>query len=252
MGLALVLAPSAQAQDLPIEGMWNYRVSEWTDGASVPQPELTQEAKDLLARKKAAERSGYTRSVASMICLPIGFPGVMFFRTPIQILAGAGRVAITAESAIEPRTVYLDIPHPDVLDPSWYGNSVGHWESGDLIVDTVGLNGRGKHHGIWQVGRDLPGTSDQAHIVERFHVEPDGQVLTMTMTVEDPVYYAKPYSVTVHYDRMPNDSPRYEAVCEVDFDALAKVDLEAIKDIDVEAERMLDPNIQYNPIDSSK
>lgn len=252
LAIGLAIAPTAQADDLPIEGMWNYRVTEWTDGVAVPEPELTQEAKDFLAKRKAAEQAGYVRGVTSMLCLPGGFPSVMFLRTPMQILAGIGRVAITAESSIEPRTVYLNVPHPDIIDPSWYGNSVGHWDNGDLIVDTIGLNGRGKRHGIWQVGRDLPGTSAEAHIIERFHVEPGGKVLTLTMTVDDPVYYAKPYSVTVHYDRMPDDSPRYEAVCEVDLDALSKVDLEAIKDIDIEAERLLEDKVTGDPFDHWK
>jgi hypothetical protein len=92
----------------------------------------------------------------------------------------------------------------------------------------------------------LPETSETARYSERFRLESGGKVLAVTLTATDPVNYAKPYSVTVHYDRMPDDTERMEAVCEVDLDALAQVDLKAIKDVDSEAKRMLDPDLQYN------
>ncbi len=41
------------------------------------------------------------------------------------------------------RRVYLNLPHSANPKPSWYGESVGHYENGDtLVVDTIGLNDR--------------------------------------------------------------------------------------------------------------
>jgi hypothetical protein len=28
--------------------------------------------------------------------------------------------------------------HPEDLDPSWYGHSIGSWEKDTLVIDTVG------------------------------------------------------------------------------------------------------------------
>ena len=38
------------------------------------------------------------------------------------------------------RHVYLDMPHSANPKPSWYGESVGHYEGDTLVVDTIGLN----------------------------------------------------------------------------------------------------------------
>ena len=46
------------------------------------------------------------------------------------------------EHDAQTRHIYLDVPHSDHLKPSWYGESVGHFEDGTLVVDTIGLNDR--------------------------------------------------------------------------------------------------------------
>ncbi|HEX7874047.1 MAG TPA: hypothetical protein VF475_14120 [Sphingobium sp.] len=249
LGFVIAAVPGmAQAATPDITGMWNFRYSEWGDGHSAPAPSLTPAADASLKRHEAAMLAGHVRGVSNMKCLPVGFPGIMLYRTPMQIMAGFGRIDITAESSVEPRTIYLGKAQPDPVDPSWNGHSVGHWEGDTLVVDTVGLNGRAR--GLWNLGRPMPETSESAHFTERMRVEDGGKVLSVTFTVTDPVNYAAPYSVTVHYDRMPDDTERMEAVCEVDLDALAAVDLKAIKDVDAEAARMLDPDLQYNPTEN--
>jgi hypothetical protein len=37
------------------------------------------------------------------------------------------------------RRVRLNAPHPSPLTPSWYGDSVGHYEGDTLVIDTVGV-----------------------------------------------------------------------------------------------------------------
>ena len=32
----------------------------------------------------------------------------------------------------------MNQPHPAKLTPSWYGDSVGHYEGDTLVIDTVG------------------------------------------------------------------------------------------------------------------
>jgi hypothetical protein len=249
-GLLLALPANIAAAATPdITGMWNLRYSEWQADHPAPTPMLTKAASDLLDRQAIADRAGHVRHVGNMKCLPPGFPGMMLYRTPIEVMQSFGRIGITAESAVEPRTIYLDKAQPDPLDPSWNGHSVGHWEGDTLVVETAGLNGRTR--GLWNIGRVLPPSSDQARYTERFQLEDGGKVLAVLFTVTDPVNYAQPYNITVHYDRMPDDAERMEAVCEVDLDALAHVDLKALKDVDPEAARMLDPAQQYNAVENA-
>ena len=74
--------------------------------------------------------------------------------------------------------------------PEWNGHSVGHWEGDILVVDTIGvredswLNSAGLQH------------SDQMHMVERFQkTSPD--TFTVKVTIDDPVYFTKPFTYGV-------------------------------------------------------
>ena len=63
------------------------------------------------------------------------------------------------------REIYMDgrsHPDPDVLDPSYFGHSIGHWEDDTLVVDTVGFNER-----FWFARRPTGmGHTDALHLIE--------------------------------------------------------------------------------------
>jgi len=42
----------------------------------------------------------------------------------------------------ETRHIYMDVPHSAHPSPSWYGESVGHFDGDELVVDTIGFNDR--------------------------------------------------------------------------------------------------------------
>jgi len=52
--------------------------------------------------------------------------------------------------------------HPEKLDPSAYGHSVGYWEKDTLVVDSKGFS-----ENFWIDRTGLPHT-EQLHTVERF------------------------------------------------------------------------------------
>ena len=68
------------------------------------------------------------------------------------------------------------------------GDSTGHWEGDDLVVDTVGLKGP-----PW-TWLDTAGHqhSDQLHVIERFHRTP--QNIEYEYNVDDPKMYSKPWT----------------------------------------------------------
>lgn len=80
------------------------------------------------------------------------------------------------------RTVYLNMSeHPGDIEPSLSGHSIGRWDEGRLIVDTVGfapgfLNGRLPH-------------SDQLHVVEEFWYDEEAGQLIRTYRADDPLYW---------------------------------------------------------------
>jgi hypothetical protein len=123
-------------------------------------------------------------------CLPTGVPRRDPY--PSRIIQLPNLVVVLFEGNLHSfRQIYLDRKtHPTDPNPSWWGDSIGHWEDNDhLIVDTVGFNGK-----EWL---DLAGhpTSDKLHIIERYS-RPDFGNLKLEITIEDPVMYKRPWTVT--------------------------------------------------------
>jgi hypothetical protein len=239
---ALQAAPASAASAGKLTGMWDYqgRVEE---KRTLAPPSVTPAVAERQARRKAAEQGGFVRSVSNMLCLPTGFPQMMQWKSPIQLLEVPGRLVVLSErdpGNDEPRTIYLDRKMPDEVDPSWNGYSVGHWEKDVLVVETRGFNDRA------MLLQGIPRTP-QTTAVERFSLAEGGKVLIDEITFTDPTTLTRPWTVALKYDRMPVDSERYEAVCEPDLAALKETDLKARAGLDLEAARMLDPNSGYNP-----
>jgi hypothetical protein len=100
---------------------------------------------------------------------------------------------------------------------------------------------------MWRSPLEIETAPGRTSIVtERFHLIEGGQKLVDDVTFADPAIYERPYTITLTYDRLPPDSERMEAVCEVDLEALKNIDLNSIKDVDPEAARLLDPVNGYN------
>jgi hypothetical protein len=122
-------------------------------------------------------------------CLPTGVPRRDPY--PSKILQFPNLVVILFEGNLHSyRQIFLDRKeHPKDMNPSWWGDSIGHWEGDQLVVDTVGFNGK-----TWL---DLAGhpTSDQLHVIERYS-RPDFGHLKWEITIEDPVMYTRPWKVT--------------------------------------------------------
>jgi hypothetical protein len=235
------LAQAAMPGDL--SGIWQYDRDRAAMDAS--KPPVTPKVAELLARKRQARQDGYVREVQNLKCLPTGMPLMMQWISPIYIFQDYGRVVILTEDDPgndQPRTVYMNQkahPGPDALFPSWNGHSIGHWEGKVLVVDTIGFNERA----ILMAG--VPRTP-KTHIIERFSVSADGQVLTDALTMEDPEVLTAPWTKVLTYKRMPADTERLEAVCEPDLVALSTFDWNKYKDVDEEAARMADPAQRYN------
>ena len=71
-------------------------------------------------------------------CWP-GGPPFDFTEGPTQIVQTPDKIVILYGYNHQVRYVRLNEPHPALVTPSWYGDSVGHYEGDTLIVDTVGV-----------------------------------------------------------------------------------------------------------------
>jgi hypothetical protein len=82
------------------------------------------------------------------------------------------------------RTIHLDqTTHPENVEPSRSGHSIGHWEGDVLVVDTIGFL-----PGILNADGRVP-HSDELHVVERFSLDPERTALRREYVAEDPAYF---------------------------------------------------------------
>lgn len=109
---------------------------------------------------------------------------------------------------IEYRHIWTDgraHPRGAALKPTDTGHSIGHWEGGTLVVDTVGIKP------LWVDGEGTT-LSGRAHVVERWRqIGPDR--LQMDATIDDPVALAKPYSVSNQYKRITDTNRMLQQNC---------------------------------------
>jgi hypothetical protein len=145
----------------------------------------------------------------------------------MQIVQNASVVAFLYEDRPGPyfRIVYLDgRKHPEDLDKSYFGHSIGHWEGDTLVVDVTGLSDE-TWLGSGTVGPKLAMMhSDQLHVTERW--TRTGDVLTWEATVEDPVMFTKPWVMTPRQTQIaaPDDYIRPTMCLPLDKEHIVKSD----------------------------
>ena len=118
------------------------------------------------------------------------------------------------------RTIYMNRSHPAHVEPSWYGDSVGHFEGDTLVVDTVGI---GVHPQAGSMGNYGTPHTDALHLVERYRYLKEGEksniprphddtfdskdiipgkVLRLEFTQDDPGAYKKPWTTSLDYSAL--------------------------------------------------
>lgn len=115
------------------------------------------------------------------------------------------------------RRIYMDgRGHPDDLEPSYFGHSVGHWEGETLVVDTIGIRREAK------MGITTPVGNFNTRIQERFSLL-DENTLEVKRTVTNPEILVEAWESRHILERTDEDF--YEAYCWTDRDEMAGGDL---------------------------
>jgi hypothetical protein len=122
---------------------------------------------------------------------------------PNQFVQTPQAIVILIESRHNFRYIPLNVKHDPNLDPSWMGDSVGHWEGDTLVVDITNFKER-------LIGSDI--STDALHIVERF-TRVDYNTINYEARVEDPKALTRPYTITSKYMLRPG-TVLQEYVCE--------------------------------------
>lgn len=147
-------------------------------------------------RAEVAANNGVVRRERSN-CSPPGMPRIMrLAQYPYEFIFSPGRVTINQEAWMQTRTIWTDgRAHEKDPDPTFMGDSIGHWEGHTLVVDTIGISDE------LEIDTGIP-HSDRFHLTERIHLDPnDPNVLVNEMRMVDPEALSEPFEVTVRYRR---------------------------------------------------
>ena len=144
-------------------------------------------------------------------CWPVIPPAILNMREAVQFLPGQDRITILYQRDHQFRRIWLNKPHSAVVEPSWYGESVGHFEGDTLVVDTTGF----KTAAMSFVDPFGTPHTDKLHLVERYRMVTDdkGKGLEVVIRVEDPGTFTMPWvgKLTYRPNRVQNID---EVICE--------------------------------------
>jgi hypothetical protein len=186
-------------------------------GAGVPDsrggevPSLTPLGQKLFGENKGLAKfsPAGTNDPFVRTCDPLGFPradldeirGISFATMPDRIVVLYQFQQVWREIWMDGRELPKNAGAAEKgsPDPRYFGYSVGRWEGDNmLIVDTTGLDDQ-----TW-LDRDGHPHTVEAHVQERF-TRVDHNDLELTITVDDPKIYTKPFSMgTVYFKWIPN------------------------------------------------
>jgi hypothetical protein len=214
------------------EGTWQGD----TDLYSFPGPiEYTPSAAEYVKTYKPAEDSTFAN------CKEPGMPMTMrlaamplkFYYSPNEKM-----ISIYIEGSSRVRFIHMDgRKHSAQPDPTFLGESIGHWEGATLVIDSIGF----VKDTTLQIGQmpsptggpggpgapDAPNTAPifaphgpNLHIIER--MKPlDRNTMQVSVTLDDPSIFAKPYTYSDKFYRHtgPRSEPQ-EWVCSDNRDVL--------------------------------
>ena len=104
-------------------------------------------------------------------CIPGGVPEFVLIAriSPFYFFQTPREVTILNQNGPEIRRVFMNVPHSEHVKPSWYGESVGHYDGGDtLVVDTIGISTKS------YVDNFRTPHTEKLHVVERFKISSAG------------------------------------------------------------------------------
>ena len=115
------------------QGTWQ-SVSPIADDFSAP-PDYTPAALDYIKHYKPVEDSPFAN------CKPLGLPFVMNIGgMPMKFFQSPGMIALYIESSGMTRFIHTDgRQHSERPNPTYLGESIGHWEGDTLVVDSAGF-----------------------------------------------------------------------------------------------------------------
>jgi hypothetical protein len=165
--------------------------------ADVNSPILQPWVKEELRKRNEIVQSGKGGLSRNASCWPSGVPAFLLHVIhPIFIIQSPKIVVMVWQGNHVVRRIHMTDKHSANVKPSWYGESIGHYEGDELVVDTIGIDKR-----TFLDGFQTP-HSDQLHVVERFRITDGGKMMEATLRVEDPGAFTMPWTAIQRWRRV--------------------------------------------------
>lgn len=199
------LARPRPAPPFDVTGTWQHELKGPQSWKFVPETfKLTPEAQAHYDAGQQALVEGkiYRDDIGQ--CWPAGMPLIMTRVWPFALLQTPTAIYMISGFMNSFRTIYLDgrsHSEPDLVVPSFNGESIGRWEDDTLVVDTRYFPGH--HHWIDQGGASIP-ASDALTIVERIRLIEDGETLEIEYLMTDPKGWEGEWRTTKRFNRQRN------------------------------------------------
>src|SRR5258706_8250461 len=200
-------------------------------------PILKPQAAEVVKKHGEISITGVTYPTPANQCWPQPVPYILW-TIGVQMLQQPDKITILYSNPDhEVRHVRMSQRHPARVTPSWYGDSVGHYEGDTLVIDTVGIKSQRPF-----AMADVYGTpySGALHVVERYRLVDDetakaaeertkkenlsipvndsgltvdpgykGKALQLEFTVEDEGVFTMPWSASMIYRRASGGWPEF-------------------------------------------
>jgi hypothetical protein len=124
----------------------------------------------------------------------------VLYNNNYQIVQTPGAIMILVEMVHDVRVIRMNGNHESPQIRRWLGDSIGHWESDTLVVDTTNFTDKTRFYG----------SSENLHVIERFQ-RIDQNTILYRVTIDDPTTWTKPW--TMEYPFLETREPIYEYAC---------------------------------------
>lgn len=213
------LAPENLALERPeapfdLTGTWfvdlDATPSSWRFGP--PYPEFTEAAQVHIdaSQTAAAEGKVYRDDIGQ--CWPPGVPLIMTRVWPTAMIQLPTAIYMISGFMNSLRVIYTDGREhspADIVVRSFNGQSIGHWEGNELVVDTRYFVDH--HHWMDQGGMSIP-AGDQLRVIERIRLNEETDQLEIEYTMTDPEHWVGEWTSTKYFNRV-NDVDIEEVSC---------------------------------------
>lgn len=147
-------------------------------------------------------------------CLPHSIPDAMLPGVLFKFVQTPGLTVLLYEEFNHFRQIFTDgrsFAANDPPPPSWLGYSIGKWDGDTFVVETTGFNDQ-----TWLDDSGHPHT-EALRTTERF-LRRDFGHMDLTVTIDDPKTYNKPWSVDIPLRLVP-DTDFIEDMCDNERDS---------------------------------